>query len=210
MISASGVYLITDRLQAKGNDLIEAVRQALKGGIKLVQLREKDLDGRELLKLARELRGITRDFGAKLLVNGRLDIAVLCEADGIHIGQSGIPPGEAVKMAGSGFLIGVSTHSLEEALKAQQGNASFITFGPVFETPSKLAYGRPVGLDALRAVKENIKIPVFAIGGIRQHNATDALNAGADGIAVISAVIASNDPESSARALINAAGRRNN
>lgn len=195
------LYLITDR-RITGLPLINAVRQALEGGVRAVQVREKDLPVRELLILAAELRRITNDFGAKLFVNDRVDVAVAVEADGVHLGGDSMPAAAVRKVVGRKMLIGVSTHSIEEARQAEAGGADFITFGPLFETESKKKYGPPQGLDALRNVKRHIRIPVFGLGGIDRANIRDVLAAGADGVAMISAVLASGNIRDAAEGII--------
>lgn len=189
------LYLITDRRQAAGRTLASVVRAALEGGVKAVQLREKDLPGRDLYLLAKELRGITREFGARLLINDRPDIALAVDADGVHIGASSLPVSEVRRLLGGRHLIGYSAHGAAEALQAAADGADFVTFGPVFFTPSKAAYGTPVGLEKLAEVAGKLKIPLFALGGIKQENIPDVMAAGANGIAMISAIIAANDPK---------------
>ncbi|HEY6011589.1 MAG TPA: thiamine phosphate synthase [Nitrospirota bacterium] len=191
------LYLITDRKQTRLS-LPEAIRFALKGGVRAVQLREKDLPVRELLALARELRKITSEFKARLFVNDRVDVAVAADADGVHLGHQSMPVDAVRKVVGSRMLIGVSTHTANEALAAEKGGADFITFGPVFATPSKVPYGAPVGSDALRQVKERVRIPVFALGGIKQGNIPEVIQSGADGVALISAVIAAENIQTAA------------
>lgn len=188
------LYLITDRRQTAGRTLTSVVRAALEGGIKAVQLREKDLPGRDLFVLAKELRGITREFGARLLINDRADIALAVDADGVHIGASSLPVREVRRLLGT-RLIGYSAHGAAEALQAAADGADFVTFGPVFFTPSKAAYGTPVGLEKLVEAAGKLKIPLFALGGIKLENIPDVMAAGADGIAMISAIIAANDPK---------------
>jgi thiamine-phosphate pyrophosphorylase len=197
------LYLITDRMVAR-MPLPEAVQQALDGGVRAVQLREKDLPVRELLVLARELRVMTRKAGAKLFINDRVDVAVAVEADGVHLGQQSMPASAARKVAGDRMLIGVSTHSLEEAKAAQSEGADFITFGPIFETPSKARYGAPAGVLAIRPLKNEIRIPVIALGGINSANILPVMSAGADGVAMISAVLASDDIRKTAAAFTKA------
>lgn len=193
------LYLITDRKAAKV-PLPEAVRQALEGGVRAVQLREKDLPIRELLALARELRAMTREFGAQLFINDRVDVAVAVGADGVHLGQQSMPASAARKVLGDGMLIGVSTHSLDEARAAQAEGADFITFGPIFDTPSKAQYGSPVGAITIRDLKNEISIPVFAIGGIKSGNMLQVMSAGSDGVAMISAILAADDIRKTAAA----------
>lgn len=191
------LYLITDRKVAK-MPLPEAMRLALKGGVRAVQLREKDLPIRELLVLAQELRRITKEFGARLFINDRVDVAVAVDADGVHLGGQTMPPPAVRKIVGSNMLIGVSAHSIEEAREAEMGGADFITFGPIFLTPSKEKFGAPVGIEALRSVKKNVRIPVFGLGGIKSENISQVMQAGADGVAMISAILAADDIQTAA------------
>lgn len=186
------IYLITDRKVAT-KPLPEAVRLALEGGVRAVQLREKDLPIRALLVLAQELRSITREYGAKLFINDRVDVAVAVDADGVHLGHRSMPPEGARRVVGKDMLIGVSTHSLEEAKAAEAGGADFITFGPIFETPSKAKYGHPVGLDAIKTLIADVSIPIFAIGGIHGGNIQQVILSGAAGVAMISAIFSSPD-----------------
>jgi thiamine-phosphate pyrophosphorylase len=192
------LYLITDRWQARGGDLVTAVGRALSGGVRAVQLREKDLGGRELLELARRMRALTSRFGAKLLINDRVDIALAAGADGVHLGGEAIPPEEARRLLGPGRLIGCSVHGPEQLAEAEAGGADFVAFGPVYFTPSKAPFGPPLGIDALRRACASTRLPVFALGGIGAGNIDEVVAAGADGIAMISAVLAAMDPETAA------------
>lgn len=196
------LYLITDRHQTAGRDLPAVLEEALAGGVRAVQLREKDLSPRELLELARTLRELTWRYGAKLIINDRVDIALAAGADGVHLGEASIPADAARKLLGSDRLIGVSCHSREGALTAEKSGADFITFGPVFPTPSKAAYGPPAGLERLAETVGLLGIPVFALGGIKRENTPEALATGAAGVALISAVIAAVNPNEEARAFL--------
>lgn len=195
------VYLVTDRKVAPGGDVVRAVEEALDGGIRAVQLREKDLGGLALFRLAEALRAATARAGARLLVNDRADVALAVGADGVHLGPASIPPQAARRLLGSGALIGCSTHSLEEIREAERGGADFVTFGPVYATPSKAAYGPPAGTAALARACRAARIPVFGLGGVNAANAPEVLSAGAYGIALISAVIGAADPRSAAAEL---------
>lgn len=196
------IYLITDRgLFAGTDELIGSVEGALGGGIRGVQLREKDLPAGELLELARRLKRLTAEYGAKLLINDRVDIALGAGADGVHLGQSSFGPREARELMREG-LVGVSAHSLDEALEAQGEGADFITMGPVYHTPSKKKYGEPIGLTALTEAAGALKIPVFAIGGVKKDTLKEVLSSGALGPAVISAVLGSKDAEKNAEELV--------
>ncbi len=199
------LYLITDR-HATTLGLPEAVRFALKGGVRAVQLREKDLPVRELLSLARELRGITREFGAKLFINDRVDVAVAVDADGVHLGGQSMPASAVRKIVGSGMLIGVSAHNMSEAKEAEAGGADFITFGPLFPTPSKMKYGSPMGLGSFMDVKRRVNLPIFGLGGIHGGNIGQVLGAGADGIAMISAILSADDIQRAAELMVRRIG----
>lgn len=196
------LYLISDRKQAPGGNLCAAVEGALRGGVRAVQLREKDLSGRELYELASRLREITSRYGARLIINERLDIALAVGADGVHLGESSIPLPQARKVAGEAMLIGVSCHDREKALAAEGDGADFITFSPIFFTPSKAPYGEPVGTERLAEVCRLLRVPVFALGGIKQETVNKVLAHGAHGIALISAILAADEPERAAREMI--------
>ena len=180
----------------------------------MIQLREKDLTGKELLTLARELRELTRQYGSKLLINDRIDIALAVDADGVHLGHQSISVQDARRAFESSSmigtvpilrqdeplsvnrdspLIGVSTHLLEEALQAESDSADFITVGPVYYTPSKAAYGEPLGIENLKKAAKEIKIPIFALGGIKRENVGEVLNTGAYGVSMISAIMSADD-----------------
>jgi len=183
------LYLITDRkLIRDTRSLITAVRDALKGGVKAIQLREKDLDTQGLLRLAYRMRDLTGRYKAKLFINDRLDIALAVGADGVHLTQQSIPVDAVRKVVHDSCLIGVSTHSLEEAKEAERGGADFITLGPIFRTPSKLRYGSPLGVEILKQASHELHIPVFAIGGIKAGRIGSVMGAGASGVAMISEV----------------------
>ena len=196
------LYLITDRHQTGGRPLAEVVRHALDGGVTAVQLREKDLSGAELYRLAKEMRLITADYGARLIINDRIDIALAVGADGVHLGVNGLPVSVARRVLGEGKIIAYSAHDLDEALRAQVDGADFVTFGPVYLTPSKAAYGKPCGVKKLAEAVSALKIPVIALGGISQVNISEALSANTRGIAVISAILAAADPRVAAASLL--------
>lgn len=197
------LYLITDRHVAK-KPLVEAVRLALEGGVRAVQLREKDLPVRELLSLARDMRQLTKEFQAKLFINDRIDVAVAVEADGVHVGVNGIPIHAVRNIVGQSMIVGASTHNNIEAIASQSEGADFITFGPIFETASKKKYGFPVGLYNLKLIKKQINIPIFGLGGIKCGNAIKVLGCGADGIAMISSIIAADDIRKAAHNMLEA------
>ncbi len=228
MITDRNLVTRSPRAKHTGHSsLVTAVQKALKGGVKAVQLREKDLGTRDLLKLAYKMRDITKKHKAKLFVNDRVDIALAVDADGVHLTQNSIPA-DAVKKAvhasrasiptackpagrqvtrrTSRFLIGVSTHSLKEAKEAEKKGADFITLGPVYRTPSKLKYGRPLGIDTLRKVCNKINIPVFAIGGVNKGKIEELKKAGAYGVAMISEVFGASDVQGKAEGIVSLLG----
>ncbi|MBP2681405.1 MAG: tenI [Candidatus Krumholzibacteriota bacterium] len=187
------LYLVTDRRLVVGRSLEDAVGEAFRAGVRAVQLREKDLDARSLLDLAVRVRAIASAADMALLVNDRADIALACGANGVQLPEAGFPAVAARRVLAEKALVGVSAHSLGAALAAEDNAADFITFGPVFETPSKLQYGAPLGLDALRQVASALRIPVYAIGGITPERAKVCRAHGAHGVAVISAILGAPD-----------------
>jgi thiamine-phosphate pyrophosphorylase len=196
------IYLITDRLLTRGIPLSSVVEQALKGGVRAVQIREKDLPTDDLFALAKDIRRLTFQYGAKLLINGRADIARNVHADGVHLAERGSSVESSRNIIGPGKLIGVSCHSLDSATLAQEAGADFVTFGPIFSTPSKTAYGKPVGLELLSETVTALDIPVFGLGGINESNFLQVMAAGARGVALISAIMASADPRAAAELLL--------
>lgn len=188
------LYLITDRtLFGDEESFCAGIEEALKGGVKAVQLREKDVSIRTLLRMAYTLKELTDRYNARLFVNDRLDVALSVDADGVHLGNTSIPTYAARRAAGDKLMIGVSTHSTEDAEKAEQEGADFVTLGPIFETPSKAKYGKPLGPEILTRTRDRLSIPIFAIGGIKTNNIDEVQKRGALGIALISAILASDD-----------------
>jgi thiamine-phosphate pyrophosphorylase len=184
------LYLITDRkLFTDHSALFNAVEEALKGGLEAVQLREKDLGTRDLLDMAYKMRELTKAYQARLFINDRVDIALAVEADGVHLGIESIPAHAVKKTFKDRLIIGVSTHSHDEAVEAEKGGADFVTLGPVYHTSSKMKYGEPIGIGLLKSIKEKVSIPVFGIGGIKIDKVGEVKDAGADGVALISAVL---------------------
>jgi thiamine-phosphate pyrophosphorylase len=188
------LYLVSDRRQTGTRDLLWVLERALDGGVKGIQLREKDLGGRELFDLAEKVKALCVDRQASLFINDRVDVALAVDADGIHLGGASIPIEAARALVGTDKLIGVSTHSMREAEEAERAGADFLLFGPIYFTPSKADYGEPQGLAALKEVVKKISIPVYAIGGIKVGNIVDMKEAGVRGIALISAIMSSADP----------------
>jgi len=195
------LYVITDEGLAGGLPHSEIARRAVLGGANVIQLRDKSLPSREMVRVGREIREITRSTGAIFIVNDRLDIALACGADGVHLGQDDMGCGTARQLSPTGFIIGVSVGSVDEALAAEQQGADYVAVSPVFSTGSKPDAGPGYGLATVRDIRAAVSIPVIAIGGIGSANAADVIGAGADGIAVISAVVSQPDITAAARGL---------
>jgi thiamine-phosphate pyrophosphorylase len=193
------LYLVTDRAHTRGRPLLDVIEAALAGGVDAVQLREKNLPARDLLALALRLGSLCRRYGARLLINDRIDVALAAGADGVHLPGNSFQLADARHLLGPSALIGVSTHSLTEARAAAEGGADFIVFGPVFDTPSKRSFGLPpVGLDALAEATRGVSLPVFAIGGVSVDGLDAVCERGVHGIAAIAALLQAEDPRAAA------------
>ncbi len=197
------LYLISDRQRVPaGRTLLSQIEAALAGGVKAVQLREKDLSAAQLYPLALELRALTRRYSAKLLINDRIDLALAVTADGVHLGGHSLPVSTVRALLGPQRLIGVSTHAVAEAEQAFADGADFVTFGPIYPTPSKLPLGDPVGIEPLAQLCQKKYGPVFALGGVTTERLDELIPCGVDGIALIAAMIACGDPKKAAHALL--------
>ncbi len=205
-------YLISDRTSCGGRSLASALNQACRAGVRAVQIREKDLDTPGLSKLTRKVQQELAEFRPLLMVNGNLEVALSCGAQGVHLpergGQGGTAhPARVVRdRLPAGTLIARSTHSTKGALEAEAEGVDFITFGPVYDTPSKAAYGPPKGLQALSETVRAVTIPVLALGGVTPGRAEECLEAGAHGVAAISAVLSQPDIPLAVRAFEKALG----
>jgi thiamine-phosphate pyrophosphorylase len=198
------LYLITDRHQTCGRPLPEVIRAALRAGVRGIQVREKDLGTRPLLALARELAALAREYRAAVLVNDRVDVCCAADSAGVHLPASGLPVSVARRLLGPDRLIGVSTHSADEAARADADGADLILLGPIFETPTKRAFGPPIGLGELERARGRCRAPLFGVGGITKDRVRDVLKAGARGVAVVASVMAAGDVERACRDLLRA------
>lgn len=187
------VYLITDR-SISGLTHAQMTRQALSAGIKTVQLREKEMTKKSVYYEALKMRELTSAANVVFIVNDYIDIALAAGADGVHLGQEDMPIQEARKIMGSKKIIGISTHSLKQAVLAQEAGADYIGFGPMFHTRTKDA-GDPRGIRTLKEIRRHVKIPIVAIGGITWDNINEVLKTGADKAAVVSAILSGNIKE---------------
>jgi thiamine-phosphate pyrophosphorylase len=193
----SSLYVVLDRTAARGRDLVELLALALAGGSRMIQLREKEWPSGRLLPLAEKLRAACAAAGATFIVNDRVDLALAVGADGVHLGQDDLPARAARPLLRPGMILGISTHSVEQARAAQADGADYVAVGSMFATTSKADF-QLVGPDLMRKLRGEIRVPLIGIGGITPDNVSEVIQAGADGVAVISAVCAAPDPKAAA------------
>jgi len=197
------LYIVTDETLVPGCSHIQIAKKSLLGGAKVIQLRDKHKNGAELYAIAKEIRTLCTQHDASFIVNDRLDIALATGADGVHLGQDDLPLCAARLLAPPPFIIGVSVGSVKEAEIAERDGADYLGVGPVYPTGTKMDAGPAVGPELVKCIREKTALPIVAIGGINLSNAQDVLAAGADGIAVISAVICSPDINAASRIFVN-------
>jgi thiamine-phosphate pyrophosphorylase len=196
------LYVITDEQLSKGKSHAEIARSAIEGGADVIQFRDKTASSRKLYDDARAIRKLTRQTNVVFIVNDRIDIALAVDADGVHVGQKDLPAQVARQLIGKNKILGISAETLEQAVQAEKDGADYLGVGPIFEARStKPDAGEPMGLLLLRQVRQTCQVPIIAIGGINLINAREVIQAGADGIAVISAIASSNDVAAAAREL---------
>lgn len=183
-----GICFITDRGSCQLT-CTEMIEMALDAGVNWVQLRDKERDRLGLYRIALKARALTRAYGATLIINDHADIAAAVDADGVHLGQDDLPIEAARQLVGQGRIVGISTHSVKEAISAERAGADYIGFGPVFKTSTKEAAGRPKGTEMISRIRASVKIPVVAIGGISCKSLKPVIKAGADAVAVASGVL---------------------
>ncbi len=200
--------LIADAEAVGDRNLVSIIREAVEGGTTLVQLRGKKLSTRRFLNLALEASEYLKSRNIPVIINDRIDVALSCEADGVHLGQEDLPLPFARQILGKQILIGISVNTVEEAEEAEANGASYIGVGPIYYTPSKEELRTILHVEGLQAIREKVKIPILAIGGIQAENTRDVISAGADGIAVISALMGSDDIRKAAGKLLEAIGNR--
>ena len=195
------LYVITDQTIAGGRSHTEIAQHAVLGGADIIQLRDKGMSSLELVSFGREIAAIARKAGSVFIVNDRLDVAMACGADGVHLGQGDMRVSTARQLAPPGFIIGVSVGTVAEAREAEQEGADYLALSPTFVTTSKDNAGPGLGLQRLTEIRRMVTLPLVSIGGINRQNVRDVIAAGADGIAVLSAVVASPDITAAAREL---------
>jgi thiamine-phosphate pyrophosphorylase len=195
------LYLVTDRALAKGRPIPWIVAEAVRGGVTAVQLREKDCSTREFVNLADELKTLLAGRGVPLIINDRVDVALAAGADGVHLGQSDMPSADARRLLGPNAIIGLSVETPAQADEAESSDADYLGVSPIFGTPTKPELQTAWGLEGLAQLRARSKHTLVAIGGINESNAADVIRAGADGIAVVSAICAAADPREAATRL---------
>ncbi len=195
------LYLVTDRKLCGSRTIDDVVFSAVKGGVTVVQLREKNCSTREFIELARRLKSALVPLKIPLIINDRVDIALACEADGVHIGPTDMEIKDARRLLGKNFIVGVSVESFADAHTANSSDVDYLGVSSIFETPTKTDVHKTWGLAGLRQLRKQCHKPLIAIGGINISNVSKVMNAGADGVAVVSAICGSRDPEQVARDL---------
>jgi thiamine-phosphate pyrophosphorylase len=195
------LYLVTDRGLSRGRSTLEIVQAAVRGGVSCVQLRVKSGSTREFIEEALQVKAFLNSNGVPLVINDRVDVALAVAADGVHLGQSDLPLAAARALVANSMVIGISVESIPDALEAESGGADYLGVSPIFTTPTKTDTATPLGLAGLKAIRRAVKTPLVAIGGVNRRNAAEVIHSGADGIAVVSAIVAAEDPEQAARDL---------
>ena len=195
------LYAVTDRAWVGTKSLYEQVKEALENGVTCVQLREKELDESDFLKEAKQILALCKEYKVPFIVNDNVNIAIACKADGIHIGQEDMELKSVRKLVGEDMIIGVSAHTVEEAIKAQEGGADYIGIGAVFATSTKTDVD-VLSFETLRSICEAVDIPTVAIGGIKKDNICKLKGSGIDGVAVVSAIFAANDIATATKELL--------
>lgn len=197
------LYLVTDRILLGTRNFLQSIEEALKGGVTLVQLREKEISSSDFYHLAVKVKKLTHAYHVPFIINDRLDIALAVDADGLHVGQEDLPLTIARRLLGPDKILGYSVSTLEEAQYGEQNGADYLGAGAVFWTGSKSDIGEPIGLEGLQQINEAVSIPVVAIGGIGLANLPAVKSTGIDGVSLISAILGQPDIETVSRNLIN-------
>jgi thiamine-phosphate pyrophosphorylase len=195
------LYLVTDRGLSRGRSNIEIITAAVRGGATVVQLREKDCSTREFIEQSLTIKEFLKDHSVPLIINDRVDVAQAIKADGVHLGQTDMPLGLAKKILGESMIIGISAESVQDAIEAEKGGADYLGVSPIYATPTKSDTAPALGLEGLRQIRKAVNLPLVGIGGLNTETAADVIRNGADGVAVVSAIVAADDPETAAKDL---------
>ena len=198
----SRLLLVTDRHQTNDRPLLSVLSQAVAAGVSSIHLRERDLNTKDLLALARDVQRVMRRCEGQLIVNDRIDVALSMDKAGVHLRSTSLPVAIARRLLGSERLLGVSVHSVREAVQAEKDGADYIVLGPIYDTPSKQGFGSPLGLSSVEETCRAVGVPVLGIGGVNAARAREVRRAGAFGVAVIAAVLRADDVEMATRTLL--------
>jgi thiamine-phosphate pyrophosphorylase len=201
---SSRLLVVTDRHQTNGRPLVPLLQQVVNAVAPAIQLRERDLSARELVTLALEVQAVTASHRSQLLINDRIDVALALEGVGVHLRSNSLPVSVARHLLGPQRLVGVSVHTVEEAIQVESQGADYIILGPIYATPSKQMFGPPLGIHTLEKACRLVRIPIIGIGGVTAARAQQMRRAGAFGVAVITAILGATDVESATRELLEA------
>ncbi len=196
------VYLVTDRDLARGRTTLEIVAAAIRGGVSCIQLREKTCSTGEFIDESLAIRSLLARHEIPLIINDRVDVALAVKADGIHLGQKDMPCSMARQLIPESMIVGISVESLDDAVAAQKDGADYLGVSPIYPTPTKTDTAQALGLEGLRSIRSEVDLPLVGIGGLNADNAAAVIYNGADGVAVVSAIVAADDPEAATRDLI--------
>jgi thiamine-phosphate pyrophosphorylase len=183
---------------ARGRSTLEIVRAAVHGGATVVQLREKDCSTRDFIEQGLAIKDFLKDHGVPLIINDRVDVAQAVKANGVHLGQTDMPLEMAKGILGDTMIIGISAESIQDAIEAEKGGADYLGVSPIYATPTKTDTASPLGLEGLQKIRKAVRLPLVGIGGLSRDNAAAVIRSGADGVAVVSAIVAADDPETAA------------
>ena len=195
------LYLVTDRSLSRGRSTLEIVTAAVNGGATVVQLREKQCSTLDFIEQALSIRAYLKTSNIPLIINDRLDVAQAVEADGVHLGQTDMPLEMARGILGDSKIIGISAECLEDAIEAEKSGADYLGVSPIYATPTKTDTAPALGLQGLREIRKAVGLPLVGIGGLNRDNVAEVIRNGADGVAVVSAIVAADDPETASRKL---------
>jgi thiamine-phosphate pyrophosphorylase len=199
----SGLYFITDSKLSK-QGIMSDVQQVIEAGCAIVQYREKEKETGEIIAEAKQIAALCKEKNVLFLINDRIDIALAVEADGVHLGQEDMPCAIARKLLGKNKILGLTVHSVAEAVQAEKQGVDYVSVSPIFATETKPDAGKPVGIELIKEIKRAVKVPVVAIGGINEQNLRQVLEAGADAVAIISAIVCNENPGKAAKRIVKA------
>ncbi len=188
------LYLVTDRGLSKGRPTLDIVRSAVQGGVTCVQVREKECSTLEFIEQAQSIKEYLQSRGVPLIINDRVDVALAVKADGVHLGQTDMPLDMAKNIIGDSMIIGISAESLEDAIAAEKGGADYLGVSPIYATPTKTDTAPSLGLEGLQTIRKRVSLPLVGIGGLNRDNAAAVIRHGGDGVAIVSAIVAADDP----------------